>query len=45
MKANGNNTMEIDSQGLQMLELSDIEIKINILTLVMVVKHRMEKFG
>lgn len=45
MKANRNNTMEIDSQGRQMLEFSDIEFKINIPTLVKVVKDKMEKFG
>lgn len=45
MEANRNNTMEIDSQGCQMLEFSDIEFKINIPTLVKVVKDKMEKFG
>lgn len=45
MKANRNNTVEIDSQGCQMLEFSDTEFKINIPTLVKVVKDKMEKFG
>lgn len=45
MKANRNNTMQIDSRGLQMLEWSDLEIKINIPTLVKVVKDKMEKVG
>lgn len=45
MKANRNNTMQIDSQGLQMLEWSDLEIKINTPTLVKVVKDKKEKFG
>lgn len=45
MKANRNNTMEIDSQGCQMLEFSDIEFKINIPTLEKVVKDTMEKLG
>ena len=38
MKANRNNTVEIDSQGCQMLEFSDTEFKINIPTLVKVVE-------
>lgn len=45
MKANRDSTMEIDSQGCQMLEFSDTEFKINIPTLVKVVKDKMEKFG
>lgn len=34
-----------DLQGLHMLEFSDIQFQVSILTLVRVVKDKMEKFG